>query len=500
MSLKSSPDRPSGGPLTRIAVSGAIWSGLSLLLAQGLRLAALAFLARTLTAADYGVVSMALVVTGLMMLVNELGLVAAIVQRSDLSDDHLITAFWVSMATGLILTIVGVSVAPVAAWYFRNEVVAPVLAVLSIGFVFGAAGLSHRALLQRRMDFRGLAYTEIGAEVVFIVVAAGLALFGARMGAFVGALLARSLGQTVLLWMVESWRPKARFDRRCLGDILGFGANVMGAGVANYARSNVDYLVVGRRLGDGPLGHYTMAYQLTTLPVARIAGVVTRVAFPAFSEVQDDLPRLRRGYLRAVSMIAVVTMPLILGLAVLADPFVAVVLGDKWAPVAQLVRILAIAVVVKSFSTATGSVLKARGRPELAFRWSTLMLLVTAVAVVIGARYGTVGVAAAVSATTVLSAPVVHGMTNRVIDLSWRRLGAALAPATVGSIVMSAVVLSASKALESWVGAGDLALLLIGIPAGGVAYLLTLVITSRPTVVEIIEMIQAQLTSVGPLR
>jgi O-antigen/teichoic acid export membrane protein len=464
-----------------------MWSGLSLVVAQAIRLLALAFLARVLTAEDYGVVSMALIVTGLMMLVNELGMVAAIVQRPDLTARHVSTAFWVNVATGVALAAIGVAASPAAGWYFRNDEVAPVLAALSLGFVFGAAGLSHRALLQRRMDFRRLTYTEIGAELAFVCVAVVLAALGAQLWAFVGALLARPLAQTLLLWWLVPWRPAREFDRECLSDFLGFGANVMGFGVANYARTNVDYLVVGRRLGDAALGHYTMAFQLTSLPVARIAGVVTRVAFPAFSGVQDDLPRLRRGYLRSVNYICIVTFPLIVGLAVLADPFVAVALGPRWSPVAQLVQILSIAVIVKALSTATGSALKARGRPDLAFRWSMVMLVVTGVAVLAGARYGSEGVAVAVSLCSLVSAPVVHAMTNRVIGLQWRRLAGAVAPAVASTAAMAAGLLAVVELLSRHPNANDLTVLLVAVPLGAVVYGAALWFTGRATILEMVD-------------
>jgi O-antigen/teichoic acid export membrane protein len=244
--------------------------------------------------------------------------------------------------------------------------------------------------------------------------------------------------------------------------------------VLNYVRGNIDYLVLGRALGAWPLGVYYLAYNLTTIPQARLVPVVTRVLLPALSAVQHDLPRLRTGYAQAIRAVSLISFPLLTGLASLSPEFVLAVFGTRWVEAAPLVRILSIAGLLYSVGTTNGSVIFSRGRADLAC-WIAIGGAVTMTScVLIGARYGALGVAVAVASYAAISFLPIQLLTNRLIDLRPGEFLRALAPAILGSLILAAVLNFGKIAWESWGGAAPITVLLVMILLGSVTYMATL--------------------------
>ena len=405
-----SPDQPANGsgdplgtrsgsrdfpsPLARTTARGAVWTGVASASTSLLRLAILAILARLLAPADFGLLTAATFFIDLSNIIHELGFSAAVIQKQETDDEVLSTAFWSSLGMGGGLWLLLTAASPLVAWFYRNPSVRPVLMVLAVTFVIAPLGLLQKVLLQKRLDFRRVALAEVGAVLAMGAVSIALAWQGLGVWSLVWGSIAQKIVEVVLLWLLHPWRPSRLWSRAAFGELFGFGANVVGERVANYLNGNLDYLLVGRLLGDAALGYYSFAFQVVTLPLTRISILVSRVTFPAFSLVQDEQERLQRGYLTTVRYIALLTFPLITGLFWTAPELLRLIGGGpKWDPAILPLRIMCLAGLIKAVVSTVGSILKARGRPDIGFRWNGAALAVTVVALLIGARFGIVGVA-----------------------------------------------------------------------------------------------------------
>jgi PST family polysaccharide transporter len=208
----------------------------------------------------------------------------------------------------------------------------------------------------------------------------------------------------------------------------------------NYFSRNADNAIVARFLGDVPLGHYQMAYNLMLYPIQNISSVVAQVLLPALSRIKHDNDRFQSAYVRSCALIGLITFPVIAGLGVVADPFVRALLGDQWIPAIVVFQILAPVGMVQSVQTTVGQIYVAKGRTDWMFRWGLFGCAVLVPAFLVGIPYGVVGVATAYCiAYLVLMAIPGFVIPFRLINLRFAVFARELAPQLGMTMLMVAV-------------------------------------------------------------
>jgi O-antigen/teichoic acid export membrane protein len=458
--------------LTKLTVFGILWTGISRLSTQLFRFVIIVILARLLTPEDFGIVGLAAIFLGFITTINELGLSAAIIQRKEIDEIHLSTTFWASVIMAIILFIIVILASPFVADFFQEDIVQPILIVTSIGLIIGTFTVVHHALLEKSLSFKKIAIAEVCAAVVSGMVSVFFAFSGYGVWSLVFGGLAGSFISVVILWRIVAWRPELRFSFARFKELFGFGSHVMGSRVLNYIDSNMDYLVVGKLLGTSALGYYSFAYHLMMFPLNRVSTMVTRVTFPAFSTIQDDNETLRKGYLKVVRYISLITFPMLAGMFVVAPEFVVVVYGAKWAPMILPLQILCLAGALKAVGTTVGSVLLSKGRADIQFKWNVFTAIVVPIAVILGANYGIAGVAAAITVMTVLLFPIIQMITNKLIDLTMFSYFKAIFPAIIGSITLIIFVVAYQRMSLTIYGLPDISMLISSALIGIVVYIL----------------------------
>jgi len=196
------------------AVKGVVWSGIqnwgSSLLSVGVFLV----LARLLDAQAFGLVALASAFTGLMVIFLRQGFSRAIIQRSDLQPGHLDTAFWINIAGGVVLTGAGMALAGLVSSVYGEPQLTPVIRWLSVGFLASALSATQEAVLQRRLNFKGLAMRSLVASLAGGVVGVGMAVSGFGLWSLVGQNLCAGLVGVVVLWRASEWRPGFNVSRK----------------------------------------------------------------------------------------------------------------------------------------------------------------------------------------------------------------------------------------------------------------------------------------------
>lgn len=186
------------------------------------------------------------------------------------------------------------------------------------------------------------------------------------------------------------------FSRRDLKGYIGFGLYQMGERSVNYFNANLDYLLIGALLGAKSLGYYTLAYNLVLRPSSMINPTITKVAFPVFAKVKNNTDKLKKGYLKVIQLLSSVNFPMMVGLAAVAPLAVPVIFGEQWMPSIVLIQILTIVGLLQSINNPVGSLLLAKGRADLGFKWNVGLMITQIPGLYIGAKLGgTVGVAIA---------------------------------------------------------------------------------------------------------
>ena len=453
---------------------GVGWKAFSQASGQLSRIVIGVLLARLLTPADYGLAGMTLVFAAYVLVFADLGLGAALVQRQRLMKGDRSTAFWTSVASGALFTVLGVALAWPASKFFSEPDLMPLFAVMSTTFLITSLGATHKALLERSLAFRSLEIRTIAATILGGIIGIVFALVGFGAWAIVAQYLTWALVSTVLVWVAERWRPQAQFSRASLHRLLGFGGSVLGNRFVYVTGDVATNALIGRFVGASGLGVYTVANNLVLTPLSRLSIPVAEVFFPGFSRMQDDRERIASIWLQSLPYLAGVSLPALVGLIVVAPDFVVTVLGEQWLPAVPVIQILTWVGIIRSLHAWNSSILLAIDRAKTLLYLSIGSLVVTLFGVLVGVGVGGVvavaaGVAVAQSGFSILYLVVV----TRELGITVRSVLRVLVRPTVAACAMGVVVWIGREALGS-ADAGSAAKLLFSVAIGVLSYVLSI--------------------------
>lgn len=450
-------------------ISGILWSVAAQGGQQALQFVLFLVLARLLTPADFGLIGMVAVFSAFAMLFTNLGLGAAVVQRSVLRPAHLDSAFWLNVGAGSVLALLFVALAPALAALYGEPRLVALVRVIALSFLLVPATVVQKALLQRAMNFRRLVLIGLVGQTVGGAAAIGLALGGAGVWSLVAHGLVTAAVTSASLWAMSDWRPSFCVERQALQELWTFGGHLTGFNILNYWVRNADDFLIGRYVGAEALGLYGRAYSVMMLPLTRVTGAVGEVMFPALTRMKGDRERSQATYLRAVSAIAFVTFPAMLGLLVVADEFVLGVLGRQWAGAIPILRVFCLVGTVQSVGSTVGWIFQAQGRTDWLFRWGLASSVLTVTAFLVGLPWGALGVAVAYASLNVLLAYPNFWIPGRLIGVRVRDVGKAVAAPILMSLAMAGAVWLLDLLLGR-LGMGHLPALLIEAAAGAAIY------------------------------
>ncbi|MBI5149420.1 MAG: MOP flippase family protein [Candidatus Omnitrophica bacterium] len=472
---------------------GVVWAGTRRFLEQGMQTVTTLILARILSPHEFGVIGIANIFILFANTINNLGISSALIQRKEIDEGHLSSAFWANVVTGVTLCLMMMFLSWPAARFFRNDEVQPVLFVLSFNFILAALRIVQNAQFSRNLQFGKLASLSVWEMASNSILTIALAVKGLGVWSLVwGRLFGIGMG-TLLAWASSPWRPQFMFQMEKFRQLFKFGINAMSVNILTYLGQNIDYVIVGRFLGTVPLGFYTMAYNLVTLPQRKISSILTSVAFPTFAKIQDDNARVARNYLKILSYISIVTFPLLFGLLMVSPYFVKVIIGEKWLPIVKPMQIMCVLGMINSISMTMGSIFYAKGRPDIEFKADILNLAALAAAIMIGVKFGITGVAVAVTIVAMVGAPLIFLVISRLIGTNMRTVYQALHPALVCSLSMGAVLFTCDRFLTA--GAVPEALrLVILIGIGVLSYFFFHRLYRFPMIAEVAEIFKQNLS------
>ncbi|MBA2624290.1 MAG: lipopolysaccharide biosynthesis protein [Acidimicrobiia bacterium] len=448
--------------------SGARWMAAGQLTLYLTRLVVTIVLARLILPEDRGLFATALVVTDLLERVVAASPGAALIQVRALTDRLASSVFYFNVLIGLAIAAVLAVGAPVVAPVLNNTEVVPVLRGVGLAFLALSLGQAQRALLRRSFRFAAVAVSDVANAVIQSVVSIVLAYKGWGVWALVWGLLAGKVAANIVLWAASPWRPSWHFSWSEVRSLRRFSGNLSAHSFFTYFSEAGDKFIVAR-ISDVALGYYMIGYQLLLHPVSAVLSVSRNVLFPAFSRIQDDDEAIARGYVRACAPAAVLLFPIALGLAVVAGPFVRVVLGERWLPATTVLALFGPIAIVQAVTTTTSVLYQSKGRTDLQLRWGLPYGLLMLASYVIGSNWGAEGVAwGYLIGSTVLAVPGLL-IPFRLVGLRLSTFLASFAPMALASVVMAAAVFACRRALEA-LDAGPEAVLFGSVAVGVVVY------------------------------
>ncbi|MEA3031181.1 MAG: hypothetical protein QOG13_2506 [Sphingomonadales bacterium] len=463
--------------------TGVIWRSGSQLLGQLIAWTSTFLVIRLLNPADYGLVAMTGVVLTFLDLFKGWGFASSLV-RDERTDRHKIgQAFAMLIVMNGALGALQFAMAPLAADYFHQPMVADLLRVQALLYIVNPFIALGHALLARRLDFKRQSRIDLIAAVLSAMTALGCALAGAGVWTLVAA--------PAMLWYARAagyfaaarlWEIRPRFAFAGAGTMLRYGLAMVGVQFCWFVQSQADVFIGGRTLDPHQLGIYTTALFLTQMLAAKFVPPLNEVAFAAYSRIQARPDMIQSAFLKSVRLIMLVALPFYFGLMVTAGPLVETFLGWKWTQTASLVPILAMAMPMMTLQILFAPASNALGRPGMAVRTGLVGALLLPAAFLFGIRWGIEGLAWAwLGGMAVLLTATVE-MSLPVIGISRRSLFLAVAPGLAASAAMAGVVEAADGLLPQLGGGARLAIL---IAVGIAAYAGLLFAFARPIVDEV---------------
>jgi PST family polysaccharide transporter len=467
---------------------GVAWTGGIKWASQLLTWASTLVVARFVRPADYGIVGMAVLYLGLIGLVGEFGLGAAIITMHDMPEEQIAQLSGAATLFGLAAMLLSWAVAWPLGWFFRSPEVHWVVMLMSTSCLISGLRTVPSALMQRDLEFKSVSFIELAQGLVAALVTLTLAVEGEgywalALGSVVGALVA------TILFMVRRPAPRAWPHWSTISRPFTYSVHILGGQLSWWVYSNADFMVAGRRLGTAALGAYGLAWEIASIPVEKLTNAVTRVTPAHFAALQRDPAALKRQLLLLTQGLAMVTLPASLGMVLTARDFVKAVLGVHWLPAVVPLQLLAIYASLRSLVTLLPQVLNVVGDARMTARMGVVFVTVMPVAFLYGSRSGPPGIAAMwILVYPLLTIPFFL-QTFKRLDFGIAEYLGALWPALRGSLAMVLAVVAVTMLLPrsatAWLA------LITKIGTGAVVYGLAGVLPQRKRLIRIYEALRA---------
>jgi O-antigen/teichoic acid export membrane protein len=399
-------------------------------------------LARLIAPTDFGHYAAASVVVGVGALFAESGMMSAIIQRPDRVEEAASTAFYSLLLGGVLLTLASLALAPVLGAFFHSGVVTGLAAALSAVMLLRAFTVVPDALLQRRFSFvRRVAVDPLGAAgfalASIIACANGAGPWGLVAGAY-----ASMLTQVTSAWAFVRFRPHLRLASIPMWrELTAFGRHVLGSEILSRAGSQLDTLMLGRFAGAASLGQYRNGLRLAQQPANTFVSVAAYVLLPALARLAADAERLAWAAHRILRLVAVAAIPISFALLPLGEPGAVLLLGHSWKPAGHVIAALFPIVWAGSTISACSEMFKAVGRPRiLVGTWLVNLCAMAVLMPITAITLGSVGVAAGLSASQLLTAGYALWRVSPLIDMDARaQVRAAAGPVLAGAVMAAAM-------------------------------------------------------------
>jgi O-antigen/teichoic acid export membrane protein len=331
-------------------------------------------LARWLVPADFGIIAMISLVIGIAEVLLDLGVNVALIQNRAATQAHYNTAWTLRLLQACGTVIIVSLAAPYAGDYFHDPRVVPVLRIACLGSLLAAleniGTITFQKDLRADLDFL-LTFTKRICGFAATVILAWI--FHSYWALVFATLFSRSVG-LVASYVMHPMRPRLSLEK--FGEIFGVSQWMLINSIGAYINLNLHKTLVGRWTNATMMGGYTLADEISSMPSTEILAPLNRILFPTFVRAKNDPAELKRNFLLAQGLQCLIAIPASLGLALVAEPAVQVLLGEKWMMVVPFVQILALTNIVQAIATSTSYILLSLGKNRNATltNWTQVVL------------------------------------------------------------------------------------------------------------------------------
>lgn len=321
---------------------GLVWGGLSNGAQQLLNLVIGIFLARMLSAADYGMVGVLTIFSLIASSLQESGFTSALVNLKQATDRDFNAVFWFNVLTSILIYITLFFCAPLIAEFYHQPALTALSRYVFLSFVISSFGIAHSAYLFRNLMVKQRAISLFIAQALSGVVGVALVYYGYSYWGLATQTLVYCATTMVCFWYFSRWRPTFHIDFGPIRGMFGFSCKVLITNIFQHINNNFFSVILGRFYNDATVGQYTQANKWCSMGHSMVNGMIVGVAQPVMARVVDDIERQRRVFRKLLKFTAFVSFPVMLGLAIVAEPLITVSITDRWLESAKIMQVLCV--------------------------------------------------------------------------------------------------------------------------------------------------------------
>lgn len=442
-----------------------LWKLLERFGTQGLQFIIQIILARLLLPSDYGILALVVIFITIANVFVQSGLSTSLIQKKVVDQVDYSSVLYISLGIAGILYCLLYFTAPLIGVFYDNDSLVLVLRVLALTLFPGAFNSIQNAIVSRTMQFKRLFYSSVGAGIVSGIVGIYLAYHDFGIWALVFQQLSNQLCITLILWFTVKWRPTLQFSLERVNILYSFGWKLLVSSLIDTTYRDLRSLIIGKVYTPAMLGYYNRGQQFPQLIISNINGSIQSVMLPALAAQQDYSDRVKSMMRRSIVTSSFIVFPMMVGLAVVAEPLVLLLLTEKWLPSVPFIQIFCFSYALWPIHTANLQAINAMGRSDIFLKLEIIKKVLGLVILAVSLPFGVYYLALSENVSSIISSFINASPNKKLLNYGYGEQIKDILPSLLLSLVMGVIVY-----LLLFLGLSPLITMLLQIVVGTIVY------------------------------
>jgi O-antigen/teichoic acid export membrane protein len=458
-------------------ISGAFWKFGERVSSQVVNFIVSIILGRLLLPEDYGIIALVSVFITICDKLVVSGFATSLIQKKDADNLDFSTVFFFSVVMSLVLYAILFFGAPLLADFYSaydREMLIAVIRVMGIQVIITSVNSVQSAYVSHTMQFRKTLPAALIATALSAAIGIWMAYNGYGVWALVAQYCVNAFAIMVVLWIVVRWRPAFAFSMQRFRSLFAYGWKIFAASMIKVLYNDLRSLVIGKFYTVSDLAYYNKGQSFPQLVESNVSGTIESVLFPAISKRQTSKEDMLAILRRAIKTSTFVLMPLLAGLAAVAEPLISVLLTDKWLPSVPYMQIICFTFMMMPIEIDNLQAIKAMGRSDIALKLEIIKKVIGVVLLIVSIPFGVMAIALSMLVGAVINAIVDAIPNKKLLGYGVGKQAIDILPALLMSAVMFACVYPLAM-----LPLGHVPVLIIQIVVGIIVYVLLSLVTKN---------------------
>ncbi len=408
--------------------------------AQCINLLTTILLARILEPKVFGQVAIIMVFTAILNVFVNGGFGNALIQKKDADELDFSSVFFFNIGMSALLYTFLFITAPFIAQYFKIQELKKLIRVLSLTLLSYGIQSIQIAYISRKMLFQKFFFATLGGTIISGCIGILMAIRGLGVWSLVTQTVINQYINTIILWYTVKWHPKLMFSIQRLQNLFDFGWKLLVSSLVSTSYNEILKLIVGKKYTVSDLAYYSKGALFPEQILSNINTSMEKVLFPTMSKMQTSPKDIKEVSSITIKISTYILMPLMIGLACCAKPFVTLILTEKWIPCIPYLRIFCVTCAFYPIHTVNLNAIKALGKSDIFLRLEIIKKTIGLGIVCITMWFGVIWIAYSMILTSLISQIINSYPNKKLLDYSYKQQISDMVPQIILSLSMGVLI------------------------------------------------------------